>query len=83
MLAGERPIEERHLSPKLRAPPAATHRVGRGSLAAQVEALERELISDALEQTKGNRTHAARLLGVTRQGFILKLQRLGLDKPRS
>lgn len=33
----------------------------------------------ALEQTGGNRTRAANLLGITRRGLIYKLKRLGLD----
>jgi DNA-binding NtrC family response regulator len=35
-------------------------------------------IRQVLEQTGGNRTHAAKLLGITRRGLIYKLKRLGL-----
>ncbi len=36
-------------------------------------------IRRALEETDGNRTHAATLLGITRRGLIKKLKRLELD----
>jgi len=43
-----------------------------------IEESEIEMIRRALEQTGGNRTHAAGLLGITRRGLIYKLKRLGL-----
>jgi DNA-binding NtrC family response regulator len=46
----------------------------------QVEALERGAISKALLQCHGNRSAAARLLGITRNGLALKLRRLGLSQ---
>jgi DNA-binding NtrC family response regulator/pSer/pThr/pTyr-binding forkhead associated (FHA) protein len=45
----------------------------------QVESLERGAISRALVQCDGNRSAAARLLGITRNGLALKLRRLGLS----
>jgi DNA-binding NtrC family response regulator len=39
---------------------------------------EIETIRRALEQTAGNRTRAAELLGITRRGLIYKLKRLGM-----
>jgi DNA-binding NtrC family response regulator len=45
----------------------------------QVESLERCAISRALVQCNGNRSAAARLLGITRNGLALKLRRLGLS----
>jgi DNA-binding NtrC family response regulator len=44
-----------------------------------LEETEVEAIRRALEQTGGNRTHAAELLGITRRGLIYKLKRLGLS----
>ncbi|MBI5486595.1 MAG: sigma 54-interacting transcriptional regulator, partial [Deltaproteobacteria bacterium] len=44
-------------------------------LKAEVEVLERTLIERALEQAQGNRTRAARLLGLSRFGLLKKLQR--------
>lgn len=38
----------------------------------------REVLEDALRKTGGNRTHAARLLGMTRPGFYKAMARVGL-----
>ena len=43
-----------------------------------LEEAEIELIRRALEQTDGNRTHAAALLGITRRGLIYKIKRFGI-----
>jgi DNA-binding NtrC family response regulator len=43
-----------------------------------LEESEIEMVRHALEQTGGNRTKAAELLGITRRGLIYKLKRLGL-----
>ena len=45
---------------------------------AAMSRLERELIHEALEQTRGNVTHAARLLKISRKGLQLKMKELGL-----
>jgi DNA-binding NtrC family response regulator len=37
------------------------------------------LIKQALERAAGNRTEAARLLGISRNGLANKMQRLGID----
>jgi transcriptional regulator with PAS, ATPase and Fis domain len=47
-----------------------------GTLQEQVEALEREAILRALAAAKGNKSKAARLLGITRNGLSLKMERL-------
>ncbi len=44
-----------------------------------VEQLERQQILASLEQTGGNRTAAAALLGLSRQSLYAKLERYGLD----
>jgi len=41
--------------------------------------LERKLIAAALARTKGNRSRAAKLLGISRNGLALKMDRLGLN----
>jgi DNA-binding NtrC family response regulator len=46
----------------------------------QVGALKRKLIQLALKRSRGNRTRAAELLGVSRYGLQKMLTRLGLDK---
>ena len=55
------------------APPAATP-----PLRARVEAYERSILADALRDTAGNQSEAARRLGVTRSTLIEKLKRYGL-----
>jgi two-component system NtrC family response regulator len=43
-----------------------------------VAELERSLIQEALRQSGGNRTQAARLLGISRNGLAIKMERLGI-----
>ena len=45
-----------------------------------VARLERRLIERALEQAGGNRTQAAKLLGISRNGLAIKMERLGLHR---
>jgi hydrogenase-4 transcriptional activator len=49
----------------------------RASLSAAVESLEREMIESALERSGGNISETARVLGLTRRGLYLKMERLG------
>jgi hydrogenase-4 transcriptional activator len=53
-------------------------RLRRTTLAAAVEKLEREMIEGALERSAGNISETARLLGLTRRGLYLKMDRLGV-----
>jgi DNA-binding NtrC family response regulator len=53
---------------------------GRG-LETRVAELERRLIRAALETAAGNRSRAARLLGISRNGLAIKMERLGLAAP--
>ncbi len=48
-------------------------------LAVRLAALEERLVREALERTGGNRTQAARLLGISRNGLAIKMERLGID----
>ncbi len=41
--------------------------------------LERKMIAAALARTKSNRSRAAKLLGISRNGLALKMDRLGLN----
>jgi two-component system, NtrC family, response regulator AtoC len=67
--------------------PSITDAAGTDGLKEQVKAamsrLERELIMKALEQTRGNVTHAARMLKISRKGLQLKMKELGLREERS
>jgi DNA-binding NtrC family response regulator len=47
-----------------------------------VAALERSLIEKALEQAAGNRSEAARLLGIGRAQLYVKMEDYGLGGPR-
>jgi len=53
---------------------------GAGSLVIedQVGRVEARLIRAALERTGGNRTEAAKLLGISRNGLAIKMERLGI-----
>jgi DNA-binding NtrC family response regulator len=44
-----------------------------------LEALERALIVFALTRTAGNRTHAARLLGLTRSALLYRMHKHRLE----
>jgi len=51
-----------------------------GLLRHQLERVEAQLIRDAMLRHKGNKTHVADELGLTRVGLRMKLMRLGLEK---
>jgi two-component system response regulator AtoC len=40
--------------------------------------MERDLIGKALEKTKGNRTHAARLLEISHRTLLYKIEEYGI-----
>ncbi len=80
-------VRAEHLSPGFAAlerrpgmePAPGTFRAADVPLDAAVAQLEREMIRSALERSTGNVSETARLLGLTRRGLYLKMQRLGLD----
>ena len=43
------------------------------------ERMERQMVSRALNDTDGNRSKAARILGLTRQGLINKIARYKIE----
>ena len=53
------------------------------SIKVQSRLLETHLISKALEQTNGNRTHAAKLLEISHRTLLYKLKEYGLDEDES
>jgi DNA-binding NtrC family response regulator len=56
--------------------------VAEGSgLHAETRALEERRLRETLQRTHGNKTQAARALGLSRQGLIKKLRRYGLGVP--
>jgi len=52
------------------------------SLASAVADVERQRILEALEHCKGNHTHAARMLGISRTTLLARLNQYGLTRPR-
>jgi len=66
-----------HLSPVVRGD-VALGTLEEFDLKGQVRVLERRLIKEALTRSKGNQTHAAKLLGVSRYGLQKMLKRLEL-----
>jgi two-component system response regulator PilR (NtrC family) len=58
---------------------AAAHSDAPGGLSDQVEHLERDAIIKALEQSRYNKTAAAKLLGVTYRALRYKIQKLGIE----
>lgn len=63
--------------------PTSRSRHRHPTLAAAVEKIEREMIQSALERAAGNISESARLLGLTRRGLYLKMDRLGVGAARS
>lgn len=51
------------------------------NLRSRVDALEREMLLEALAKTRGNQTRAARLLGLSRFGLQKMIRRLGIEVP--
>jgi len=84
-------IESSMLSPDLlrtatatpsTAPPASPREPDPGDshLKSRVNALERDLITEAISDSNGNLAEAARRLGISRNGLVLKMKRLGLQQ---
>jgi DNA-binding protein Fis len=46
-----------------------------------LQEMEKQLISSVLQHTGGNRTRAAEILGISREGLRTKLQRLEVPAP--
>jgi DNA-binding protein Fis len=46
-----------------------------------LQEMEKQLIFSVLEHTAGNRTRAAEILGISREGLRTKLQRLRIAAP--
>jgi DNA-binding NtrC family response regulator/tetratricopeptide (TPR) repeat protein len=54
-------------------------RIEPGNLQNAIDVVERQMISATLERAGGNISETARVLGLTRRGLRLKMQRLGLE----
>ncbi len=81
LLADDDVIHSHHLPPTLEMPHAAPQPDGNsGNFEACINALQRDLISDALKQNKGNATAAARQLGITARMIRYKIKTLGIHQ---
>ncbi|MCC6348915.1 MAG: sigma-54-dependent Fis family transcriptional regulator [Candidatus Eisenbacteria bacterium] len=82
ILAGSDPIEPAHLSfarPEQRVQRTWVPEIPEEGLS--LETIERELILKALERAGGNKSRAARLLGLTRRMLYSRLEKHGLHRP--
>ena len=68
-----------HLPPSLQIKERETERKDRSKLSSVVEAQERTLIIDALTETGGNQTKAAKMLGTTKRIIQYKISKMGID----
>jgi DNA-binding NtrC family response regulator len=78
VLADDR-IDVAELSRELSRVAPSTSAAEGATLRARVDALETQLVQDALERTKGNQTRAAEELGVSRFGLQKMMRRLSID----
>ncbi|WP_437746382.1 sigma 54-interacting transcriptional regulator [Sorangium sp. So ce1504] len=72
-------IDREHLSPEIAHGGTATPRELGLNVRARIDALETELVRDALERTRGNQTQAAKLLGLSRFGLQKMIKRLSIE----
>ncbi|MGV8075295.1 MAG: sigma 54-interacting transcriptional regulator [Syntrophobacteraceae bacterium] len=82
LLAGGEAIEAWHLPPTLQMKSPSTQTTSRGKMEALVNAFERDLITDALKDVRGNQSQAARLLGTTKRIIQYKVEKYGIDPKR-
>jgi DNA-binding NtrC family response regulator len=87
-LASGETIQVQDLPPRIahgghgsEAPPTADVGPLQQAVARAQEAVERRLIEDALRETGGNRTEAARALGISRRTLFTKIRDLGMEAP--
>ena len=74
-------VYARHLPPTLQMPEPARI-TSKGTLEAVLDAVERDLLVDALKASRGNKAKAARALGLTERLMGLRVKRHGLDPSR-
>jgi serine/threonine-protein kinase PknK len=81
LVMGEGTIDVAELSVDVvRGGPSAS-RGGGTDMRSRVDALESELLVEALEKTRGNQTRAAQALGLSRFGLQKMMKRLGIRAP--
>ncbi len=84
ILADDQSIVASDLPPELNAPPAeAALLTGEGPLSDDLESLQKSKIVEVLARVGGNKTRAARLLGITRRSLYRLLERYQLGEQSS
>ncbi len=81
ILSNDDVIHGHHLPPTLQTA-EATGTASGGNLQETLDNLERELILDALKSSRGNKTKAARLLGITERLMGLRVKKYGITPKR-
>jgi len=81
LLSADGVIHGHHLPPTLQLAETSGTQV-RGTLQEAVENVEREVIVEALKETRGNRAAAARRLGITERIMGLRVSKYGIDPRR-
>jgi DNA-binding NtrC family response regulator len=71
LTANELPERLAVLAPLLPRPPSP--------MRDRLDDVEKRALADALREAKGNRTHAARRLGISRRALLYKLKKYNLD----
>jgi Nif-specific regulatory protein len=79
LLANGDTLEVFHLPPSLQIKTKDGEKKEQGKLRNVVESQERSLIIDALKETRGNQSKAAKLLGTTKRITQYKIQKFGID----
>jgi Nif-specific regulatory protein len=79
LLANGDTIEVFHLPPSLQVKTKDGEKKEPGKLRNVVESQERALIINALKETRGNQSKAAKLLGTTKRITQYKIQKFGID----
>jgi transcriptional regulator with PAS, ATPase and Fis domain len=75
-------IRTEHLSPEIRPSRSMVPSMilgGDQSLQGLIENIEKDLVVNALKKTAGNRSHAAKLLGISRRGLLNKISRYAIN----
>ncbi len=72
-------IDVEHLSPDIARPGAPEPRDLGLNVRGRIDALEIDLVREALERTRGNQTQAAKLLGLSRFGLQKMMKRLAIE----
>jgi Nif-specific regulatory protein len=79
LLARGETIEKDHLPPALQSLVNGDAKESLTGMSSVVESQERKMIQSALQQTNGNQTKAAQLIGTTKRIIQYKIKKLGID----